>query len=111
MEDYRDPTYLSKGVIYWTAAETSVAHFCAAALAVRPLYVKLRNMWHRRRRSRTDSTAPIAKHPSACTRSPGLQRVASSSGEASMYQGADLIEISGASGVEKEGSEEMQVRV
>ena len=68
-------------------------------------------MWHRRRRSRTDSTAPIAKHPSACTRSPGLQRVASSSGEASMYQGADLIEISGASGVEKEGSEEMQVRV
>ncbi|KAJ5281266.1 hypothetical protein N7478_006638 [Penicillium angulare] len=65
VEDTHDPTYLNAGVIYWTAAETAVAHLCAAALAVRPLYVKCRNDL-RRRKKKPDSTSTLAKLPGAC---------------------------------------------
>lgn len=57
VEAINDPTYLNVGVIYWTCAETSVAHICAAALAFRPLYVKLRDIFRKRRMS-VDSTPP-----------------------------------------------------
>ncbi|KAJ5113673.1 hypothetical protein N7456_002207 [Penicillium angulare] len=66
VEDTHDPTYLNAGVIYWTAAETAVAHLCAAALAVRPLYVKCRNDLRRKRKKSSDSTATLAKLPGAC---------------------------------------------
>lgn len=48
IEAIGDPTYLNAGVVYWTTAETSVAHLCAAAPAIRPLYVKLRNTFRRK---------------------------------------------------------------
>ncbi|CEJ55395.1 hypothetical protein PMG11_01657 [Penicillium brasilianum] len=54
VEAIHDPTYLNAGVFYWTCAETAVAHLCAAAPAIRPLYVKLRDMI-RQKRKRTSN--------------------------------------------------------
>lgn len=51
-----DPTYLNLGVFYWTCAETSVAHLCATALTIRPLYLKLWAKFTERRDS--TSSAP-----------------------------------------------------
>ncbi|KAF3386453.1 hypothetical protein F1880_000161 [Penicillium rolfsii] len=49
VEAIHDPTYLNAGVFYWTCAETAVAHLCAAAPAIRPLYVKIRDIIRRKR--------------------------------------------------------------
>ena len=49
VEAVNDPTYLNNGVFYWTCAETAVAHVCAAAPAIRPLYLKLKDAYSRRR--------------------------------------------------------------
>jgi hypothetical protein len=56
VEAIHDPTYLNAGVFYWTCAETAVAHLCAAAPAVRPLYVKLRDIVRRKRKRKSDSS-------------------------------------------------------
>ncbi|KAJ6036172.1 hypothetical protein N7540_000451 [Penicillium herquei] len=64
VEDAHDPTFLNAGVVYWTAAETAVGHLCAAALAIRPLYVSLRDLL-RRRRARSDSGTPFTKSSGA----------------------------------------------
>ncbi|KAJ5128671.1 hypothetical protein N7448_002388 [Penicillium atrosanguineum] len=50
----QDPTYANQGVFYWTCAETSVAHVCATALAIRPLYLKLRGMYLLRKEGRSN---------------------------------------------------------
>ncbi|KAJ5465175.1 uncharacterized protein N7458_000861 [Penicillium daleae] len=56
VEAIRDPTYSNSGVFYWTCAETVVAHLCAAAPAIRPLYVKLRDIIRRKRQKTSDSS-------------------------------------------------------
>lgn len=59
MEAVNDPTYLNNGVFYWTCAETAVAHVCAAAPAIRPLYLRLKNA-HSRNRENEEMTIPNA---------------------------------------------------
>lgn len=56
VEAVHDPTYSNAGVFYWTCAETAVAHLCAAAPAIRPLYVKLRDIVRRKRRKTSESS-------------------------------------------------------
>ncbi|KXG51836.1 uncharacterized protein PGRI_092290 [Penicillium griseofulvum] len=54
VEAIRDPTYSNAGTIYWTCAETAVAHLCAGAPAIRPLYVKLRDIVRRKWKEKSD---------------------------------------------------------
>jgi hypothetical protein len=56
VEAIHDPTFLNAGVLYWTCAETAVAHLCAAAPAIRPLYVKLRDNVRRKRQKTSHSS-------------------------------------------------------
>ncbi|KAJ5691369.1 hypothetical protein N7488_012104 [Penicillium malachiteum] len=88
VEDTQDPTFLNAGVVYWTAAETAVAHLCAAALAIRPLYVSLRDLL-RRRRARTDSGTPFTKPPGDSLPQ-SHSRAGSSSHEEHRLQGGDF---------------------
>lgn len=64
MEAVSDPTYLNNGVFYWTCAETAVAHVCAAAPAIRPLYTKLKHAYSRNRENEEMSvpTASRTEH-------------------------------------------------
>ncbi|KAJ6104409.1 hypothetical protein N7523_010729 [Penicillium sp. IBT 18751x] len=61
----QDPSYANRGVFYWTCAETSVAHVCATALTVRPLYLKLRGMY--RLRKEGGSKIPGTDIPRVCS--------------------------------------------
>lgn len=77
VEAIHDPTYLNAGVFYWTCAETAVAHLCAAAPAIRPLYVKLRDIVrHKRKKTSNSSESDVLSGGSVsnrCIRSiPGL---------------------------------------
>lgn len=55
----KDPTYLNQGPFYWSCAETSVAHVCATALTIRPLYLKLHAKFiERKRRKNSASSSP-----------------------------------------------------
>lgn len=63
-------------MLYWTCAETSVAHLCAAALAIRPLYVKLRDRFRKKHKVSNSSETEVFSGASySNTRSiPGLSR-------------------------------------
>lgn len=59
VDSTEDPTYQNQGPFYWSCAETSVAHVCATALTIRPLYLKLHAKFieRKQRKNSTSSSA------------------------------------------------------
>lgn len=57
VEAVEDPTYLNQGVFYWSCAETSVAHVCATALTIRPLYLKLHAKFTERKKRKESASS------------------------------------------------------